>query len=130
MPGHLDAFESTGHSGALSQSWIMVNTSSREGLPNAFLEAGAHGCAILSAVDPDGFASRFGVRVRDDDFASGLVELLEGGRWRECGERARLHVRETFELHRAIDQHLAVYRDVLAVRESEGAMIQLSLSCP
>jgi glycosyltransferase involved in cell wall biosynthesis len=121
MPGHVDQFDSTRHSSVLSESWIMVNTAPREGLPNAFLEAGAHGCAILSAVDPDGFASRFGVLVRNDDFAGGLAELLKDGRWRERGERARAHVRETFELSHAMDHHLAVYRDLLAGRASKSS---------
>jgi glycosyltransferase involved in cell wall biosynthesis len=114
MPGLLDPFESPRLSGILSESWILVNTASREGLPNAFLEAGAHGCAVLSGLDPGGFVSRFGAVVRDGDFARGLSELLYGGRWRECGERARTYVRDTFELERAMDRHVAVYHEQLA----------------
>jgi glycosyltransferase involved in cell wall biosynthesis len=116
MPGHLDQFGSSGLTDLLSESWIMVNTAQREGLPNAFLEAGAHGCAILSAVDPDGFASRFGAYVPDDDFAGGLAHLLNGGEWRARGEQARDYVRKTFELESAIDRHLAIYAEVLAER--------------
>lgn len=114
MPGHLDQFSSGRLSSMLSESWIMVNTATREGLPNAFIEAGAHGCAILSGVDPDGFASSFGTRVKDDDFASGLEYLLEADRWRERGEQARAHVRATFGMEQAIDRHLAIYHDLLA----------------
>ena len=114
MPGHLDQFGSTGLSDLLSESWIMVNTARREGLPNAFLEAAAHGCAILSAVNPDGFASRFGAFVPDDDFAGGLTHLLNGGAWRARGEQARAYVRQTFELESAIDRHLAIYNEVMA----------------
>jgi glycosyltransferase involved in cell wall biosynthesis len=114
MPGHIDQFASGQVARVLSESWILVNTSIREGLPNAFLEAAAHGCAILSRVDPDGFATRFGIRVPDDDFAAGLDHLLEGGRWRECGDRARQHVTATFELQRSIDQHVAIYHDLMA----------------
>jgi glycosyltransferase involved in cell wall biosynthesis len=113
MPGHVDQFESPAVTTALSESWILVNTSVREGLPNAFLEAAAHGCAILSAVDPDGFASRFGVRVEGDDFSVGLENLLKNDRWRSCGERAREHVRSTFELSTAIDRHLTIYNDLM-----------------
>jgi glycosyltransferase involved in cell wall biosynthesis len=112
MPGHVDQFGSAGVSDVLSESWILVNTSVREGLPNAFLEAAAHGCAILSAVDPDGFATRFGVQVRHHDFAAGLAELLEGDRWRERGEQARRFVLGTFELNAAVNAHLAVYREL------------------
>jgi glycosyltransferase involved in cell wall biosynthesis len=114
MPGHLDQFGSSAVSNVLSESWILVNTSVREGLPNAFLEAAAHGCAILSAVDPDGFASRFGAQVRRGDFAAGLTELLQGDRWRERGEAGRRHVLQTFELNRAVDTHLALYRELTA----------------
>ena len=91
----------------------MVNTAAREGLPNPFLEAAAHRCAILSAVDPDGFASRFGRRVEGDDFAAGLRWLLAEGRWREQGERGHAFVRDTFELGRAVERHLEAYRRVL-----------------
>jgi glycosyltransferase involved in cell wall biosynthesis len=113
MPGYVDQFESPTVANVLSQSWILVNTSIREGLPNAFLEAAAHGCAILSSVDPDGFASRFGVRVQNDNFDDGLDALLRDGRWRQCGERARAHVLNRFELTSAIDQHLAIYEELM-----------------
>jgi glycosyltransferase involved in cell wall biosynthesis len=118
MTGYLDPFESPRLSAILSESWILVNTASREGLPNAFLEAGAHGCAVLSGLDPGGFVSRFGAVVRDDDFGRGLSELLQGGRWRECGERARAFVRDTFELERAMDRHVALYQEQLAASSS------------
>jgi glycosyltransferase involved in cell wall biosynthesis len=119
MTGHLDPFGSSRLSNLLSQSWIMVNTASREGMPNAFLEAAAHGCAVLSAVDPGGFTSRFGVRVNNDDFAGGLRELLQGQRWREYGERARAYVRATYEQELAIDKHLSVYRELLSAGKAE-----------
>ena len=60
----------------------------REGLPRSFLEATYFKCAILSRVDPDGFASRFGRRVENDDFVEGLHSLLAQNRWRERGEAA------------------------------------------
>jgi glycosyltransferase involved in cell wall biosynthesis len=112
MPGHLDQFGSAAVSDVLSESWILVNTSVREGLPNAFLEAAAHQCAILSAVDPDRFATRFGVHVKSGDFAGGLAELLRDDRWRERGEAGRRYVLQTFELNHAVDAHLAVYREL------------------
>ncbi len=97
----------------LSKSWILVNTAAREGLPNAFLEAAAHGCAILSSVDTDGFASRFGATVPDDDFATGLALLLENNRWRECGAHARSFVAQTFETGVAIKSHIDAYEGAL-----------------
>ena len=67
-------------------------------------------------MDPDGFASRFGAHVLDDDFAGGLTHLLNGGEWRDRGERARAYMRDTFELESAIDRHLAVYTELMAER--------------
>jgi glycosyltransferase involved in cell wall biosynthesis len=76
MTGFVDQFQSDLHSKILEESWIMVNTATREALPNSFLEAAAHRCAILSLVDPDGFASRFGYHAKDEDFSKGLEFLL------------------------------------------------------
>lgn len=114
MTGFVDQFSSRRHSKILEESWVMVNTATREGLPNAFLEAAAHKCAILSFVDPDGFASLFGYHVRDGDLAGGLTFLLENDRWKERGERGCAYVRDTFELRRAIDLHIAAYESALS----------------
>lgn len=113
MTGFIDQFSSPLHSNILEKSWVMVNTATREALPNAFLEAAAHRCAILSAVDPDGFASQFGYYAKDDDFSKGLDFLLENQRWKERGERGYEHVKETFEINRAIDQHITIYVKIL-----------------
>lgn len=91
----------------------MVNTATREALPNSFLEAAAHQCAILSSVDPDGFASLFGYHAENDDFSRGLETLLKNGLWKERGKRGHEYVKETFEIDRAIDQHIAFYEQVL-----------------
>jgi glycosyltransferase involved in cell wall biosynthesis len=112
--GFVDPFGSGDHARLLGASRVAVNTATREGLPNAFLEAAANGCAILSGVDPDGFASRFGFHVKDDDFAGGLARLLADDRWKALGEAGRRHVEETFSLVRAVDLHEAAYRAVLA----------------
>ncbi len=119
LTGFVDQFGSGELSAILGRSWIVVNTAAREGLPNAFIEAAAHRCAILSEVDPDGFASRFGARVEGGDFAGGLAWLLERDRWRERGTRGYARVRDTFELRRAVDQHLAVYGELVGGRLEE-----------
>jgi len=116
MAGFVDQFQSGLHSEILGKSWILVNTATREALPNSFLEAAAHRCAILGYVDPDGFASGFGYHAKDDDFAEGLAFLLENDRWRERGEKGYEYVRKTFEVGRAIDLHLAAYGRVLGDR--------------
>lgn len=119
LTGFVDQFGTPELSAILGRSWIVVNTAAREGLPNAFLEAAAHRCAILSEVDPDGFASRFGARVQGGDFAGGLAWLLKHDRWRERGMRGYAHVRDTFELHRAVEEHLAVYDELAGGRLEE-----------
>jgi glycosyltransferase involved in cell wall biosynthesis len=116
MTGFVDQFQSGRHSEILGKSWVMVNTATREALPNAFLEAAAHRCAILAGLDPDGFASRFGYHAAEEDFARGLAWLLENDRWRAQGEAGCAYVRETFEMSRAIQLHLDAYRDLLKTR--------------
>ena len=113
--GFVDQFSDPRHGRILSESWVMVNTATREALPNSFLEAMAHGCAILSGVDPDGFATRFGFHAADDNFAEGLAWLLEDGRWRPRGQQAAAHIRDTFELGRAITLHEQAYHAALAM---------------
>ncbi len=87
----------------------MVNTAIREGLPNSFLEAAAAGCAILSHVDTDGFASRFGYHARMDDFEEGLQFLLDNNRWRERGRKGREYVQNTFETDLSLKKHIEIY---------------------
>lgn len=120
MLGFVDQFNDERHAAALDKSWVVVNTATREGLPNAFLEAAAHRCAILSHVDTEGFASEFGFRVRNDDFAGGLHWLLENGRWRELGERAHHYVDRTFSIDRAIGRHIEVYEGLLRNGRTRG----------
>ncbi len=116
MLGFLDQFSGTEISRLLSRSWILVNTAAREGLPNAFIEAAAHGCAILSAVDPDSFASRFGHHAADDNFVRGLTSLLESNHWRQLGEAGREYVGRVFSLKSAIDRHIEIYSELLSHR--------------
>jgi glycosyltransferase involved in cell wall biosynthesis len=112
LEGFVDQFSSTRFQQVLSRSWILVNTALREGLPRSFLEAAAFKCAILSRVDPDGFASRFGYRVEKDDFADGLRRLLKDDAWRRRGEEAHEYVTRKYGFEQSIQQHLAVYRQV------------------
>jgi hypothetical protein len=91
----------------------MVNTTVREGLPNSFLEELAHQCAILSAVDPDKFASRFGYRVADGDFERGLEHLLANNRWRSCGLAGYQHVKQIFAADVSMERHEAAYRSLI-----------------
>ncbi|MFH1681489.1 MAG: glycosyltransferase family 4 protein [Candidatus Eisenbacteria bacterium] len=110
--GYVDEFRDRGKMEAiLSRSWALVNTSSREGLPISFLEAAAHGCAVVSAVDPDEFATRFGVRVAENDFAGALGTVLhDPAAAFEAARKVRRYVAEVYEWEKAIDAHLECYR--------------------
>jgi len=108
LPGFVDRFADARLSLRLGESWALVNTAAREGLPLTFLEAAAHGCAIVSGVDPDGFASRFGVQVVDDDFGAGIERLLREDPLARGGA-ARAHVQMTCETSVALAAHLAQY---------------------
>jgi glycosyltransferase involved in cell wall biosynthesis len=109
MPGIIDQFTSNRLSVILGRSWIIVNTSLREALPTTFVEAAAHRCAILSYLDPDGFASRFGAIAEPGRLAEALTGLIAGDRWRALGEAGYRHVRDLYATDAAIDRHIAAY---------------------
>ncbi len=113
MTGTIDPFETDRLQRILSSSWVLVNTAAREGLPITFLEAAANRCAILSAVDPDGFASSFGHCVADGDMQKGLAFLLQQDRWAGAGRRGFEYVGATFSSAIAVGAHLEAYRNVL-----------------
>jgi len=110
MPGFIPRFGNPGINDIYQKAWIIVNTSAREGLPYTFLEATAFGCAILSDVNPDEFASSFGYFVEDDDFEKGLAYLLTSERWQKLGQKAAGFVQETFSEENSIREHLKLYK--------------------
>ena len=114
MPGFIDQFTSGGLQDILEKSWVMINTAARECLPVSFLEAAANKCAILSSNNPDGFAENFGYHVKDNDFASGIAFLLDKNKWQQKGQDGYNYVKQTHELNTVINQHLAVYKDLLS----------------
>ena len=118
MTGVIDQFNSGRLDEILSKSWILVNCSLREALPTTFLEASAHRCAILSYLDLDGFASRFGDVAKPGALGEGLCRLLDQDSWRARGEAGYDYVRRTYALDTAIDRHIEAYRDALRLRAS------------
>lgn len=113
LTGVIDQFRSDELQKVFSKSWILVNTSPREGLPNAFLEAAANKCAILSYSDPDGFASHFGYHASCGDLSSGLEHLLSKCEWKRAGERGHKYVSRVFGVRPAMQKHLEAYDQVL-----------------
>lgn len=113
MPGFIDRFrEPDRMEGILASTWVFVSTAAREGLPLTFLEAAAHGCAILSSEDPDGFATRFGRRVVGEDFGAALRGLLSDSP-RERGQAAYRYVKDTYECANALASHIGEYSRLL-----------------
>jgi glycosyltransferase involved in cell wall biosynthesis len=94
----------------LSGAWALVNTSARESLALTFLEAAAHGCALLSGIDPDQWVSRFGQQVQNDDFASGLRALMADSPI-DKGRAAYECLKSSMHEHsRALAEHIRWYR--------------------
>lgn len=101
----------------LRRTWILCNTSLREGLPRSIQEGLSYGTALLARVDPDRLVTRFGSHVPDGDFQSGLRHLLEDRRWEELGRAGRQHVANTYERKRVLDIHEAIYQAVVDSRD-------------
>lgn len=113
MLGYIDKFDGEELYEVYNRSWILVNTSSKEALSLALMEAAGRGCAILSYVNPDNFASRFGFWAKDNNFKEGLAYLLENNRWKEKGRLAHDYVYGTYRAEKAIDAHLKIYKELL-----------------
>lgn len=108
--GFVDQF-SSGHLGEiLDRSWIIVNTAAREGIATATLEGLAHQCAVLSKVNSENEAQRFGYHAKDDDFAAGIRRLIQDDLWREKGIQGQRWVAGNFEIGMSIDRHIQAYR--------------------
>ena len=114
MLGYIDKFQTDRLEKIYARSWILVNTSAREGLPMTFIEAAAQGCAILSTVDPDNFASHFGYFAPSvEKLAEGMHALLHDELWREKGKAAFDYVSSTYGVNDAARVHLETYDRLL-----------------
>lgn len=130
MVGFVDQFASDKHSRIMESSWVFVNTAVREALPNAFIEAAAHECAIISSVDPDNIASNYGYYAKEDDFSEGLKYLLENDRWRDLGKGGRNYINEVFEVTKSIDRHIAIYERLTGLKHTAKQVGPAPLKIP
>jgi glycosyltransferase involved in cell wall biosynthesis len=120
LAGFIDQFRDSRLQSLYAEAWVLVNTSKREGLPTTFIEALAHGCALLSHVNPSGIVERFGYHVVDDNFDSGLQELLRGGNWFERGEAGRRYVEANFAENAVMARHESLYRLLIETPAAAG----------
>ena len=113
ITGFINQFESDELEKILDKSWILINTATREGLPNSFLEALAHKCAILSSLNPENVTEHFGYLVKNNNFAEGLNNLLKNDNWKIKGEKGQIYVEENYELNKAVEKHINIYHQLL-----------------
>ncbi len=107
--GFVNQFEGDTHHRLLAEAWIHINTAAREGLPNSFIEAAGHHCAILSYVNPESFASRFGYHAAQNNFREGLEWLLSDQNWQMKGKLGHTYVQSVYGLEPAMNEHEKVY---------------------
>lgn len=112
LHGFIDQFQSRELFEILEKSWVLVNMSPHESLPTSFIEAVGHECAILSEMNPDGFASQFGFHVVNGEYEKGLQYLLADETWRKRGKLGAKYVRENFSLDASIDRHIEIYKEL------------------
>ncbi|MGI0080531.1 MAG: glycosyltransferase [Nitrososphaerales archaeon] len=98
----------------LDRAWILLNTSAREGLPMSFLEAGAHGLAIISNSDPDGYTSMFGKCVKEKkEFVSAIQEAVRDEWYKDQGRKAYEYMKSIHDTPNVIEKHEQIYRSIL-----------------
>ena len=112
--GFKNKFEDKDFYEVYNKAWIHINTASLEGLPLTFVEATGRGCAILSYVNPDEFASNFGYWAADEDFEKGLKTLLSNDLWRKKGEQGFKYAQVRYEYESALKAHEKLYQSVLS----------------
>jgi glycosyltransferase involved in cell wall biosynthesis len=97
----------------LGKSWILLNTSVREGIPVTFLEAMNTKTCIVASVDPDQYTSKFGIKVNGNDYETAIREALKDDTYITKGNLGFQHLKETHEISKVMHQHLAIYESLM-----------------
>ena len=99
----------------LSRSWLLLNTSAREGLPVTFLEAGAHGMSIISSVNPDNYTNMFGGTFNNIDEAVKCIKKAVTEEWHQSkGKIAYNYIKKIHETRKVMSDHVKIYNDLLS----------------
>ena len=97
----------------LGKSWILLNTSVREGIPATYLEAMNTKTCIVASVDPDQYTSKFGVKVNGNDYDTAINKAISNNTYVEKGNLGFEHLKETHEISKVMNQHLAIYQSLM-----------------
>ena len=97
---------------------VLVNTSSSEGFPNTFIQAGRWATPILTLkVNPDGFLDEYGCGLCcSDDFqrlADSLRLMLAGNKYLEYGRNARTYVEQNHDIVRIIEKYKELFTQLV-----------------
>jgi len=115
VTGHIDREELEAY---LARASLLVNTSSFEGFPNAFLEAWTRYTPILSFVDVDGLIEneKVGVVCRDlNDMVVQVARFLNDDQERlEMGKRARRLIETRFAAPVLARKYLGLFDELMA----------------
>lgn len=100
------------------QAKVLVNTSSAEGFPNTFIQAGKCGTAILTLnTNPDSFLDKFncGFCANGDwnKFTDSLKRLLNENWYIEMGKNALKYVEDNHDVVKIIEQYKKHFTDAL-----------------
>ncbi|HUT29818.1 MAG TPA: glycosyltransferase family 4 protein [Sedimentisphaerales bacterium] len=93
---------------------VLVNTSSSEGFPNTFIQAGKWATTILTLkVNPDGFLDEYACGICcNDDFhrlADSLRAMLAGNKYSEYGKNARTYVEQNHDITKIVEKYKKLF---------------------
>ena len=98
----------------LSQSWILLNTSVREGLPISFLEAGANAMSIISSVNPDSYTEKYGAHVTNGNFKEAIETAVKEEWHKTKGLNAFEGMKKLHETSKVMNEHIKIYKSILS----------------